>query len=100
METLNDTTFVRAFVSRRVIPLQYRAHKICQMIGRFDPTRITTFPLSKSDVVANAKRICKTKMSVDWKWGMQPHSRRHPPASQVRSWGFQNIVSGMLKIVL
>ncbi|KAM0929126.1 hypothetical protein ACQ4PT_001831 [Festuca glaucescens] len=88
METLNDTTnisaddIVRAFVSRRVLPLQRRAHKMCQMTGQFDPTRITTFPLSKFDVVAKAKQICKTKMSVEWKWGMQPHSRRCPPPSQ------------------
>jgi hypothetical protein len=106
MEKLNDTTdicaddIVRAFVSRRVLPLQRRAHKICQMTGRKDPTRITTFSLSKSDVVLKAKQICKTKMPIEWKWGMQPHSRRRPPTSQVRSWGFRNIVSGMLKPVL
>jgi hypothetical protein len=50
MEALNDTTaicaddIVRAFVSRRVLPLQRRVHKMCQMTGRVDPTRITTFP--------------------------------------------------------
>ncbi|KAM0920395.1 hypothetical protein ACQ4PT_007543 [Festuca glaucescens] len=88
MEKLNDTTdicaddIVRAFISRRVLPLQRRVHKICQMTGRKDPTRITTFPLRKSDVVLKAKQICKTKMPVDWKWGMQPFSRRHPPTSQ------------------
>ncbi|KAK1626742.1 hypothetical protein QYE76_001057 [Lolium multiflorum] len=89
IKTLNNSTnicaddIVHAFVSRRVVPLQRRAHKMCQMTGRFDPTRITTFLLSKSDVVAKAKQICKTKMPVDWKWGLQPHSHRRPPASQV-----------------
>ncbi|KAK1692120.1 hypothetical protein QYE76_008817 [Lolium multiflorum] len=73
---------VRTFIWRRVLPLQRRAHKICQMSGRFDPTRITTFPLSKADVVAKAKQICKTKMLVEWKWGLQPYSRRHPPSPQ------------------
>ncbi|KAM0895906.1 hypothetical protein ACQ4PT_023558 [Festuca glaucescens] len=88
MEELNDTIdicaddIVRAFISRRVLPLQRRVHKICQMTGRKDPTRITTFSLRKSDVVLKAKQICKTKMPVDWKWGMQPFSRRHPPTSQ------------------
>ena len=51
-------------------------------------------------MVLKAKQICKTKMPVDWKWGMQPFSRQHPPTSQVRSWSFRNIVSGMLKTVL
>ncbi|KAK1631593.1 hypothetical protein QYE76_005908 [Lolium multiflorum] len=52
------------------------------MTGRFDPTWITTFRLSKADVVAKAKQICKTKMLVEWKWGLEPHSRRRPPAPQ------------------
>jgi hypothetical protein len=106
METLNDTTnicaddIVHTFVSRRVLPLQRRAHKICQLTRQFDPTRITTFPLSKFDVVAKAKQICKTNMPVDWKWGMQPQSCQRPPTSQVRSWGFRNVVSGISKTIL
>ncbi|KAM0871532.1 hypothetical protein ACQ4PT_039337 [Festuca glaucescens] len=70
MKELNDNTnissddIVRAFISRRVLPLQRRAHKIGQMSGRRDPTRITTFGLRKSDVVLKAKQICKTKMPV------------------------------------
>jgi hypothetical protein len=76
MEMLNDTTgicaddIVRTFVSRGVLPLQHRAHKIRQVTGRKDPSRITTFSLSKSDVVLKAKQICKIKMLVDWKWGL------------------------------
>jgi hypothetical protein len=91
MKELNDTTsicsddIVRAFVSRRVLPLQHRAQEISQMSSRKDPTRITTFGLSRSDVILEAKQICKTKMPADWKWGLQPLSRKRPPTSQVRS---------------
>jgi hypothetical protein len=46
---------VRAFISRRVLPLQCRTHKISQMSGRRDPTRITTHNLSKPNVVLKAK---------------------------------------------
>ncbi|KAM0903733.1 hypothetical protein ACQ4PT_018495 [Festuca glaucescens] len=89
MKELNDNTnissddIVRAFISRRVLPLQRRAHKIGQMSGRRDPTRITTFGLRKSDVVLKAKHICKTKMPPNWKWGLQPLSRKRPPLTQV-----------------
>jgi hypothetical protein len=38
---------VRAFITRRILPLQCRSHKICQMSGPMDPTRITTFELTK-----------------------------------------------------
>ncbi|KAM0880544.1 hypothetical protein ACQ4PT_033494 [Festuca glaucescens] len=88
MKELNDNTnissddIVRAFISRRVLPLQRRAHKIGQMSGRRDPTRITTFGLRKSDVVLKAKQICKTKMPVNWKWGLKPLSRKRPPSTQ------------------
>ncbi|KAM0890878.1 hypothetical protein ACQ4PT_026770 [Festuca glaucescens] len=89
MKGLNDNTnissddIVRAFISRRVLPLQRRAHKIGQMSGRRDPTRITTFGLRKPDVVLKAKQICKTKMPPNWKWGLQPLSRKRPPSTQV-----------------
>jgi hypothetical protein len=49
---------VRAFLSRRVLPLQRRAHKISQMSGPMDPTRITTHWLSATDLVLEAKKIC------------------------------------------
>jgi hypothetical protein len=84
MKELNENTdissddIVRTFVSRRVLPLQRRAHKISQMSGQRDPTRITTFGLCKSDVVLKARQICKTKMSVDWKWGLQPLCCKRP----------------------
>ncbi|KAM0888481.1 hypothetical protein ACQ4PT_028309 [Festuca glaucescens] len=90
MKELNDTTdicsddIMRVFVSHRVLPLQRHAHKISQMSGRKDPTRITTFGLRRSDVVLKAKQICRTEMPADWKWGLQPLSRRHPPTSQVQ----------------
>jgi hypothetical protein len=63
--SINSDDIVCAFVSHRVLPLQRRAHKISQMSGRRDPTRITTFGLCKSDVVLKARQICKTKMLVD-----------------------------------
>ena len=70
---------VRTFITHRILPLQRRVHKICQMSGPLDPTRISTFELSKPDVVVKVKAIAKTKMSVDWKWGLEPFSRTNPP---------------------
>jgi hypothetical protein len=56
------------------------------MSGRLDPTRISTFKLSKLDVVAKVKAIAKTHMLVDWKWGLKPFCYKNPPP-QVRFWG-------------
>ncbi|KAK1644201.1 hypothetical protein QYE76_062006 [Lolium multiflorum] len=41
---------IRAFISRQVLPLQRRAHKMSEMYGPGDPTKITGLPLSKADV--------------------------------------------------
>jgi hypothetical protein len=70
---------VCTFITRHVLPLQCRAHKICQMSGPLDPTQISTFELSKSDVVTKVMAIAKTKMPVDWEWGLKPFSRANPP---------------------
>jgi hypothetical protein len=84
MGELNKNTDIIAddivctFISRRVLPLQRRAHKIGQMRGRRDPIRITTFGLRKSDVVLKAKQICRTELPADWGWGLQPLSRKRP----------------------
>ncbi|KAK1695347.1 hypothetical protein QYE76_012044 [Lolium multiflorum] len=79
---LSADDIVRTFILRRVLPLQRRADKICQMTVRFDPTRITTFRLYRADVVAKAKQICKIKMPVKWECGLEPHIRKRPPTPQ------------------
>ena len=57
---------IRTFVSRRVLPLKRRAHRMSEMYGPGDPTKITGRPLSKRDVVRKAKQICQTAMPFDW----------------------------------
>ncbi|KAK1604683.1 hypothetical protein QYE76_028356 [Lolium multiflorum] len=63
---------IRTFISRRVLPLKRRAHKMSEMYGPGDPTKITGLPLSKKDVVLKARQICQTSMPEDWEWGLQP----------------------------
>ncbi|KAK1663736.1 hypothetical protein QYE76_051895 [Lolium multiflorum] len=70
---------VRVFLSRRVLHLQRRAHKISQMSGPKDPTRITTHTLSATDLVLKAKQICQNPLSASGKYGLIPYSRSNPP---------------------
>ncbi|KAK1667606.1 hypothetical protein QYE76_055765 [Lolium multiflorum] len=74
---------IRTFISRRVLPLKRRAHKMCEMYGPGDPTKITGLPLSKKDVVRKAKQICKTAMPFDWEWGLRPFSSTNPPPQEL-----------------
>ncbi|KAK1684742.1 hypothetical protein QYE76_045590 [Lolium multiflorum] len=75
---------IRTFISRRVLPLQRRAHKISHMCGPRDPTKITGLPLSKEDVVLKARQICQTDMPMDWEWGFLPLSSTNPPTPEAK----------------
>jgi hypothetical protein len=77
---------VRTFITRRVLPLQRRCHKICQMSAPLDPTRISMLELSKPGVVVKVKAIAKTKMPVDWEWDMEPFSRGNAPPDVRTLW--------------
>jgi hypothetical protein len=72
---LNADDLVLTFISRRVMPLQRRAHKICHMSGRHDPTRTSTFALTKPDIQKKVKAICMTHLEEDWSWGLEPYRR-------------------------
>ncbi|KAK1574562.1 hypothetical protein QYE76_017542 [Lolium multiflorum] len=75
---------IRTFISRRVLPLKRRAHKISEMYGPGDPTKITGLPLSKEDVVLKARQICQTAMPLDWEWGFLPLSSTNPPTDEAK----------------
>ena len=72
---LQPDDLVRTFVSRRVLPLQWRGHKICHMSGRWDPTRTTTFPMNKADIRTKVKSISSSLMEENWEWGLEPYRR-------------------------
>ena len=78
-EGLTGDDLLRTFVSRRVSPLQKRAHKMCHMSGRFDPTRMSTFELTPVQIFQRVRAIAKTAMVDEhWNWGIRPADRQHP----------------------
>ena len=66
------------WLSRRVLPLQNRAHKMCFMSGRLDPTRLSTKNYSISALDSWMWMITKGHVGEDWEFGLQPYSRKHP----------------------
>nr|XP_051211442.1 actin cytoskeleton-regulatory complex protein pan-1-like [Lolium perenne] len=70
---------IQLFLSRRVLPLQRRAHKMSQMSGQRDPTRITTHSLSPTYLVLKAKQICRNTLRPNRKSDLKPYSRSDPP---------------------
>ena len=57
------------FISRRVLPLQRRVHKICHMSG----------PLDNAQIRKRIKAIARTKMPEEWEWGKEPYNRNNLP---------------------
>ncbi|KAK1642766.1 hypothetical protein QYE76_060571 [Lolium multiflorum] len=67
------------YISRRVIPLQWRVHKIGHMSGLLDPTRTSKLELSKAQVAHRVNNITKANMPDNWDWGLAPYDREQPP---------------------
>ena len=78
-EGLRVQDLILTFIDRRVLPLQWRPHKMCHMSGRFDPTRITTKLLSKLAIAYRANSVSELTLGEDWTWGKQAYSRESPP---------------------
>ena len=77
-EGFRGADMVGTFISRRVLPLQLRSHKICHMSGPLDPTRISTFDLKDEVIWQRCKDIAQIRMP-EWSWGMRPYNREHFP---------------------
>lgn len=49
-ERLIGTDLIVTFIVRRVLSLQHRVHKICEMSGRRDPCRMSTRELNPDQI--------------------------------------------------
>ena len=49
------------------------------MSGPLDPTRTSTFELRKDAIRRRVKAIATVRMTPDWGWGLEPHSRGNLP---------------------
>ncbi|KAK1628388.1 hypothetical protein QYE76_002703 [Lolium multiflorum] len=67
------------YASRRVLPLQARAHKICHMSGRLDLTRMSKLELNKAQIAKRVNSVSQAKLPDNWNWGMEPYSGNDLP---------------------
>ena len=78
-EGLTEADLVAAFVERRVLPLQSWPHMVCQMSGRFDPSRLSTREMPHAEVSYMVNYISNRKLAEDWRYGKGPYSCANPP---------------------
>ena len=85
-EGLKPADLIAAFIARRVLPLQRQEHRICDMSGRHDPTRMSTKELSPVGIVHRVNYISKAGLKEgEWRFGKEPYHRENP-APAVSPW--------------
>jgi hypothetical protein len=84
-EGLTGTDLIAAFIARRVLPLQRRAHIIGQMTSLQDPTRMSSWRLTQEQVTGRVNDISKAGMKNEWQFGKAPYSHGNP-APVVSPW--------------
>ena len=54
---------------------------MCQMSGRFDPSRLSTREMPHAEVSYMVNHISNCKLAEDWRYGKVPYSR-----ANLRPW--------------
>ena len=52
---------------------------MCQMSGRFDPSRLSTWEMPHVEVALMVNYIANCNLAGDWQYGKVPYSRANPP---------------------
>ena len=71
--TSRDLTL--AWVSRRMFPLQERAHKMCFYSGIRDPTRVSVDIPKQKKLGEWVSRLITDKIEEEWDFGLEPFNR-------------------------
>jgi hypothetical protein len=79
-EGLLPTDLVAAWLQIRVLPLQRRVHRICDMSGPRDPTRLCTWRVKNEDLCAKVKAITSSPLPDPFRFGLDYLTRQQKPA--------------------
>ena len=74
-EGLLPSDLVAAWLHCRVLPLQRRVHRICDMSGHLDPTRLCTRPISPEHLHDRMRAITKSLGPNPYRFGLPYLSR-------------------------
>ena len=76
---LTGRNLLMAWVSRRVIPLQRRPHKLCYLSGLRDPSRTAREVMYEEEAAQPASAIIDGRVEDDWEFSVVPYRRSQPP---------------------
>ena len=78
-EGLLPTDLAAAWLQARVLPLQRRVHRICDMSGPRDPTRICTWRIKTEDLCQRLKDITNSHWPEPFRFGLPYLTRQQKP---------------------
>ena len=76
---LTGRNLLMAWVSRRVILLQRRPHKLSFLSGLRDPSRTAREVMPEDEAARIASAIIDGRVEDDWDFGVEPYRRSRPP---------------------
>ena len=76
---LEAADLIATFIARRVLPLQRRPHRICDMGGHRDSTRTSTARLDRGVVRDRVRAITDLKLDAKWWFGLHAYHRDARP---------------------
>ena len=81
---LRSSDLVAAWICSRVLPLQRRCHRICDMSSRRDPTRISTHRMAEDELIRRVRLQTDAPLLLNpFKFGLKTYDRAHPPPPPV-----------------
>ena len=75
---LQPADLVATWLCRRVLLLQRRCHRICDMSHLLDPTRISTFRINKAEFLRRINSIADLKVFGPFEFGKIAYNRARP----------------------
>src|SRR3954466_9093869 len=75
-EGLLPTDLLATWIQVRILPLQRRVHRICDMSNARDPTRICTRRMKIEELCARQKVLTSSKIPEPFRFGLECLNRR------------------------
>jgi hypothetical protein len=87
-EGLLATDLVAAWLHARILPLQRRVHRLCDVSGPRDPTRLCTWEVKTEVLCARVKAITASALPDPFRFGLDYLTRQRKPPVVCSDYSF------------
>src|SRR4051812_42600639 len=97
---LLPTDLAAAWLHARILPLQRRVHRLCDMSGPRDPTRLCTWRVKLKDLCVKIRAITSSALPDPFCFGLEYLHRRQTPHVVRPDWSLSPIAFASYSISL